>query len=469
MSIRQQVYQKLLSKAPLTKEDIAELTVWCEEKPLFAAAQMLLLNALKTNADHRFQARQKKAALVCPSREALFNYLNPVDVLEPAKPSLDFTPPKKSETKEGKKTEAGLENKEEKKAVEKEKANTSATTKEEAAKKTSQELETNASVKAPQKPLTQKEVVKEETSNSKQPDTTSTQEKTLSKEAPKAETTAKSKDTKDAKPVTSKPVTEKTKSDSSNDWQARIAALKAKSEAIIAKTKDVAKDEETTNPQQHTDESISKDSEINTVEEKAVEQPIEVTENNDVVKTQIEESGKSPIQEEHVEETAVDKNEKEAIETAPTEAVEEMPLKEEVAGVDSVTPSREVTPLSFNDWLQKLNKKNEPIDAPEEVSSEQQEEKREKWQRVDAFLQKLPEITPPRRPMLDERPSSPVAFSKEPLDDNELITETLARLYVDQGLIDKAIEAYEILQLNIPEKSQLFKRQIQSLREKGKR
>ncbi|MCH8547027.1 MAG: hypothetical protein LAT54_09865, partial [Cryomorphaceae bacterium] len=85
------------------------------------------------------------------------------------------------------------------------------------------------------------------------------------------------------------------------------------------------------------------------------------------------------------------------------------------------------------------------------------------------FLQKLPEITPPRRPMLDDRPSSPVAFSKEPLDDNELITETLAKLYVNQGLIDKAIEAYEILQLNIPEKSHLFKRQIQSLKEMGKK
>ena len=465
MSIRQQVYKKLLSKSPLTKEDIAELTVWCEEKPLFAAAQMLLLNALKTNADHRFQAQQKKAALVCPSREALFNYLNPVDVLEPAKPSLDFTPPKKTEIEEVKKSEASLENKEEKKpeAVDKEKANTYVATKEEAAQK----RETKTTEKAPQKSLAQKEVVKKYTSHSKTSETITTQEKAESKAVLPVD--AKPENTKDTKTITAKPVTEKTKPDSSNNWQARIAALKAKSEAIIAQTKDAAKDEDNSDVQHRTKHPINIDAESKTVEEQTDKQPIEVTESNDGAPTQNDNPKKSPIQEEHVEETAVDKDEKEANETAPTEAVEEMPLKEEVAGVDSVTPSREETPLSFNDWIQKLNKKNDPIDAPKEVGSEQQEEKREKWQRVDAFLQKLPEITPPRRPMLDDRPSSPVAFSKEPLDDNELITETLAKLYVDQGLIDKAIEAYEILQLNIPEKSQLFKRQIQSLREKGKR
>ncbi len=466
MSIRQQVYKKLLSKSPLTKEDIAELTVWCEEKPLFAAAQMLLLNALKTNVDHRFQAQQKKAALVCPSREALFNYLNPVDVLEPAKPSLDFTPPKKTEIEEVKKSEASLENKEEKKpeAVDKEKANTYVATKEEAAQK----RETKTTEKAPQKSLVQKEVVKKYTSHSKTSETITTQEKAESKAVLPVD--AKPENTKGTKTITAKPVTEKTKSDSSNNWQARIAALKAKSEAIIAQTKDAAKDEDNSDVQHRTKHPINIDAESKTLEEQTDKQPIEVTESNDGAPTQNDNPKKSPIQEEHIEETADVNDEKETTEAASTKDENQTPLKKKAAGVDNnISSSKEEAPLSFNDWIQKLNKKNDPIDAPKEVGSEQQEEKREKWQRVDAFLQKLPEITPPRRPMLDDRPCSPVAFSKEPLDDNELITETLAKLYVDQGLIDKAIEAYEILQLNIPEKSQLFKRQIQSLREKGKR
>jgi len=45
-----------------------------------------------------------------------------------------------------------------------------------------------------------------------------------------------------------------------------------------------------------------------------------------------------------------------------------------------------------------------------------------------------------------------------------LVTETLARLYADQGHAAKAIQAYEILKLRVPEKSLIFAARIEALR-----
>ena len=48
--------------------------------------------------------------------------------------------------------------------------------------------------------------------------------------------------------------------------------------------------------------------------------------------------------------------------------------------------------------------------------------------------------------------------SQESTDD--LMTETLAKLYLEQGHFDQAIRAYQILRLKYPKKSSLFATEI---------
>ena len=126
---------------------------------------------------------------------------------------------------------------------------------------------------------------------------------------------------------------------------------------------------------------------------------------------------------------------------------------------------------SFQEWLQlasfkPINReiatevtKEEPIIAKKEVSKEEKSDKKtKKIELIDKFIENNPKITPARE--LIDTPVKPI----ETPDTTHLMTETLARVYLEQKKYQKAIQAYEILILKYPEKSIFFADRIQNIK-----
>lgn len=79
---------------------------------------------------------------------------------------------------------------------------------------------------------------------------------------------------------------------------------------------------------------------------------------------------------------------------------------------------------------------------------------------IDRFIKEDPRLSPPRREFFN-----PVDMAKlSSVDREDLVSETLARIFVQQGDIAKAIKIYERLCLNFPGKSSYFADQIKNLR-----
>ncbi|MBR9853780.1 MAG: hypothetical protein GYB37_04270 [Algicola sp.] len=111
---------------------------------------------------------------------------------------------------------------------------------------------------------------------------------------------------------------------------------------------------------------------------------------------------------------------------------------------------------SFTEWLQLTSSTEEPEETQEEVMEEL--ERKKKFALLDKFIQNNPKIVP--------KETNPKVNIKEStrIDKNELMTETLAKVYLEQKKYKKAIQAFKILSLKYPEKSGFFADQIQAVK-----
>ena len=117
---------------------------------------------------------------------------------------------------------------------------------------------------------------------------------------------------------------------------------------------------------------------------------------------------------------------------------------------------------SFQEWLQ-LSKIN-PIDRTESDFSEKtnrelEAEKNKKLTLIDKFIEENPKIPPLSKEAIVKDFSVPIDEDK-----SYLMTETLAKVYLEQKKYQKAIQAYEILILKYPEKSSFFANRISDIK-----
>lgn len=117
---------------------------------------------------------------------------------------------------------------------------------------------------------------------------------------------------------------------------------------------------------------------------------------------------------------------------------------------------------SFLDWLDHSNGASN-MPQKDLKSSKNQEQKKDaaenKWELIDAFIENNPKINNPSTiaPLTD-------LASQQQLPKEELMTETLAKILMQQHKYSKALQAYKILSLKYPEKNTFFASQIKEIK-----
>jgi hypothetical protein len=154
-----------------------------------------------------------------------------------------------------------------------------------------------------------------------------------------------------------------------------------------------------------------------------------------------------------------------------TSIKEALPLE---SNENSKTPEEKLaigTPLdfsiseqhSFQEWLQ-LSRTQPIVRETESVNTSktfpiEDEDKKKKAALIDKFIETSPKISPVKHGV-----PSTVTFDLNKDDNSYLMTETLARVYLEQKKYQKAIQAYEILILKYPEKSSFFADRIADIK-----
>ena len=117
---------------------------------------------------------------------------------------------------------------------------------------------------------------------------------------------------------------------------------------------------------------------------------------------------------------------------------------------------------SFQEWLQLSRTLPIIRETENKVSAETipiDDTKKKKAEMIDKFIETSPKIPPVKHGI-----TSTVTFDLNKDDNSYLMTETLARVYLEQKKYIKAIQAYQILILKYPEKSSFFADRISDIK-----
>jgi len=153
-------------------------------------------------------------------------------------------------------------------------------------------------------------------------------------------------------------------------------------------------------------------------------------------------------------------------EATPTKIEEETTEAEKKLEIGKPLDFSKSETHSFHQWLQ--ISRIQPIirENPQENNSMSKEpesiideSKKKKAELIDKFIETSPKI-PPIKPGVTFTPN--IDLNKE--DNSYLMTETLAKVYLEQKKYQKAIQAYEILILKYPEKSSFFADRIKDIK-----
>ena len=149
-----------------------------------------------------------------------------------------------------------------------------------------------------------------------------------------------------------------------------------------------------------------------------------------------------------------------------TGTVEENVSPEETLGIGRPLKFKSDESHSFQEWLQLSSftpiERVEPSTEGDKISEGNQKKILKKdssnMKLVDDFIASSPKINPSLQ-------DSYTDIAQDSVRENEsLMTETLAHVYVAQKKYEKAITAFTILSLKYPEKSSFFAHQIQAIK-----
>lgn len=115
-----------------------------------------------------------------------------------------------------------------------------------------------------------------------------------------------------------------------------------------------------------------------------------------------------------------------------------------------VIPEESLNVANAKNTITNFTEKDLEVEKPAEISK--------KIALIDKFIEANPKITPKK-----EEISAPNILSQTQ-DSSQLMTETLAKIYLEQKKYQRAIQAYEILILKYPEKSYFFADRIEDIK-----